>query len=242
MNNFLNLILFFMIYSFTGWTMETIYASKMNKGFVNRGFLNGPFCPIYGFGAILVIQGSKLINTVNLNYFIESIIIVLFSIIIPTIIEFITGYFLEKIFNCKWWDYSYNPLNIKGYICLKYSFLWGVLALFLLQIVHPIVDNLVALLPVKLRVYVPIIFILYFLLDTIKSVFNVLDLRNTIINHSSLSMHKYYIKILKYERYFLAFPRLLMLNAGIINRDVRKILNDRIDKIKIEIKTRFQGL
>jgi uncharacterized membrane protein len=106
---------------------------------------------------------------------------------------------------------------------------------------HPIVDNLVFLMPEKIKVYIPII-LLYFLVDTMKSVSDILDLRKTIINHSSLSIHKYYIKILKYERYFLAFPRLLMLNAGIINRDVRKILNDRIDKIKIEIKTRFQSL
>ena len=241
MSDLSNLVLFFTIYSFVGWTMETIYASKINKEFVNRGFLNGPFCPIYGFGAILVIQGSKLISTANLNYFTESIIIILFSIIITTIVEFITGYILEKIFNLKWWDYSGVAMNIKGYVCLKFSLLWGILAFVLMQIVHPIVANLVFFMPEKIKVYVPII-LLYFFLDTMKSVSNILDLRKTIINHSSISIQKYYIKILKYERCFLAFPRLLMLNAGIINRDVRKILNDRIDKIKIEIKTRFQSL
>jgi uncharacterized membrane protein len=112
--------------------METIYASKINKEFVNRGFLNGPFCPIYGFGAILVIQGSKLISTANLNYFAESIIIILFSIIITTIVEFITGYILEKIFKLKWWDYSGDAMNIKGYVCLKFSLLWGILAFLLI--------------------------------------------------------------------------------------------------------------
>jgi uncharacterized membrane protein len=78
------------------------------------------------------------------------------------------------------------------------------------------------------------------LADTAKSVFGALDLRVVIINYTNFSVNKYYEKIIQYKRFFLAFPRLLILNAGIINRDIRSILNDRMDKIKVELKSRFQ--
>ena len=239
MNKHSYLVLFFTIYSFMGWTMETIYASKINKKFINRGFLKGPFCPIYGFGAILIISGSNLIKITNSSRFLESIVIILFAIIISTLLELVTGYILEKIFNLKWWDYSKRTFNIKGYICLEYSLLWGGIGFILLKIVHPVLNNQVLQLSDKLVINIAIISILYFLFDTIISVTSILDLRKTIFNHSRLSTQKYYEKILKYERYFLAFPRLLFLNIGIANRDIRKILNDKINKIKNEIKTKF---
>lgn len=162
------------------------------------------------------------------------------SILLVTILEFVTGFALEKIFHSKWWDYSDNFLNLKGYICIKYSILWGVLAFVLLQIVHPIVTNLVHIIPVQLKNSVAIIFIVYFIIDTTKSIVDVLDLRKTILLYSELSVRVYKDKVIKYKRIFLAFPKLLFLNAGIINRDVRRILNGRVNKIKTEFKNKFQ--
>ena len=109
-------ILFFAIYSFLGWIVETIFASINERKLINRGFLTSFFCPIYGFGAIMVIKSSILVNNVFDNYFKSFIMSILFSIILVTILEYFTGFLLEKIFACKWWDYSDNIGNLHGYI------------------------------------------------------------------------------------------------------------------------------
>ena len=220
--------------------METIFASINERKFINRGFLTGFFCPIYGFGAILIVLSSKWVTVVFENYFISIMISVLFSVILVTVLEYITGFALEKVFNCKWWDYSNNAVNLKGYICLQYSLLWGLLAFLLVQVAHPAISKLVFSIPVSTKGYIATALLLYFMADTSKSVFGALDLREVILHYSNFTVNKYYRKIIQYKRFFLAFPRLLILNAGIINRDVRSILNDRIDKIKVELQSRFQ--
>jgi len=235
-----DIILFFTIYSFLGWVLETVFASIIERKFINRGFLIGPFTPIYGFGGVLIvsyfnwspfsIDGKSLLLIMNL----------IVSILLVTILEFVTGFALEKIFHSKWWDYSDNILNLKGYICIKYSILWGVLAFALIQIIHPIVTNLVHIIPVQLKNSAAIILIVYFIIDTTKSIVDVLDLRKAILLYSELSVRIYKDKVIKYKRIFLAFPRLLFLNAGIKNRDVRRILNGRVNKIKTEFKNKFQ--
>lgn len=244
---FWDVVLYFSIYSFLGWVMETAYASINQKKFINRGFLTGPFTPIYGFGAILIIRSLKWIENLYGNNYISVLMCIVISTLLVTILEFITGLALEKIFKTKWWDYSDDAMNIMGYICLKYSLLWGMLAFLLIQIVHPVIVQFIYPVPVLAKVIVSSLLILYFLYDTVKSVAGMLDLRKAIINYSDLSISKYKEIIIKYKRFFLAFPRLLFLNAGILNRDVRSILNerisiinDRINKIKVEIKSRFQ--
>jgi len=147
---------------------------------------------------------------------------------------------LEKFFNCKWWDYSDNILNLHGYICLKYSLLWGLLAFLMLQVIHPEVLKIYIPIPILVKICLNIVLIIYFLADTIKSVMDIVDLRKVILNYYDFSVNKYYDKIIEYKRIFLAFPRLLILNADIVNHDVRSVLNGRINKIKDEIKSRFK--
>jgi uncharacterized membrane protein len=235
-----DIILFFAIYSFLGWVLETVFASIVHGNFINRGFLFGPFTPIYGSGGILIIsyfnRNPFFIDDQSLLLIMNLIV----SISLVTLLEFVTGFALERIFHTKWWDYSDNFLNLKGYICIKYSILWGVLAFILIQVVHPIVTNLVHIIPVQFKNSVAIIFIVYFIIDTTKSIVDVLDLRKTILLYSELSVRVYKEKVIKYKRIFLAFPKLLFLNAGIINRDVRRILNGRVNKIKTEFKNKFQ--
>ncbi|HVI41432.1 MAG TPA: putative ABC transporter permease, partial [Anaerovoracaceae bacterium] len=118
----LNLTCYFIIYAFLGWCTEVVYAAAKTGQFVNRGFLNGPYCPIYGFGVLFVIY---LLHPVidNLLY------IFLGSVLITSAIELAGGYILEEIFHQKWWDYSDMPLNIGGYICLFFSLMWGLACL-----------------------------------------------------------------------------------------------------------------
>lgn len=220
--------------------METIFASIIERKFINRGFLIGPFCPIYGFGAVMIILGSKLANGIFEQGLTFYVIGILFSVILTTILEYVTGAALEKFFNCKWWDYSDNILNLHGYICLKYSLLWGLLAFLMLQVIHPEILKIYISIPIQVKIYFSIALIIYFFADTIKSVMDIVDLRKVILKYYDFSVNKYYEKIIEYKRIFLAFPRLLILNAGIVNRDVRSVLNGRINKIKDEIKSRFK--
>jgi len=235
---FFDLILYFAAYSFLGWLMETIYASMIEKKFINRGFLFGPFCPIYGFGAILTIFCFGFTSGIFENVITVYLFGILILIVLASALEYITGFALEKIFNCKWWDYSENAFNLHGYICLKYSLLWGGLAFLMIQVVHPEIVKLFFFIPLKVKMYFSIILILYFFVDTIKSILAMVDLRKVILKYSNFPVNKYMEKIIKYQRVFLAFPRLLLLNAGIGERDIRGVLNGRINKIKVKIKNR----
>jgi len=239
MTGFSDLTLFFSIYSFLGWVIESIYVSINERKLINRGFLTGCFCPIYGFGAILILGTVKWIGDNFENIYMALIVNLTVSIILVTALEYVTGFLLEKIFNCKWWDYSYEPFNLHGYICLKYSFFWGLLAFLLIQVIHPIIQGFVYSISNTTKSHIVALMLVYFLADTVKTVVETLDLRNVILNASNISFNKYYEKIIKYKRFFLAFPRLRILNTGLFNRDIRSILNDRVDKIKVELKSRF---
>ncbi|MBR0597011.1 hypothetical protein KCX82_03920 [Clostridiales bacterium BAD-6] len=233
------MILLFSVYSFLGWLLESIFATACEKKFINRGFLTGCFCPIYGFSAVLIVQSYEWVNNAFHGYFQSQFVIILMAIFSVTALEFVTGFLLEKFFHCKWWDYSSNALNIKGYICIKYSLLWGLLGSLLVQIVHPEVSAVLSEIPVSVQRDLSILLVIYFLADIMKSVAGALDLRKVLLNYSQIPVDKYYEKIIQYERLFFAFPRLLILNAGIINRDIRSILSEQIDKIKMEFKSRF---
>lgn len=236
MDNLFNLLLFFAIYSFFGWLLETIFASINERRFINRGFLAGFFCPIYGFGALMIIQTSGWVNIYFKDHLTALVISLLFSIFLVTVLEYITGFFLEKIFNCKWWDYSDESVNLYGYICLKYSLIWGVLAFLLVEAAHPIISGAVSSISMPIKSYIALALILYLLTDTTKSVIDTLNLRAVILSYSYISVNKYYERLIRHKRFFLAFPRLLILTAGTINRDIRSILNERVEKAKVGVE------
>lgn len=131
---------FFLIYAFLGWCAEVAYAALSDGKFVNRGFLNGPVCPIYGFGVVLVIGALTPLKENGALLFAG-------SVVLTSALEWITGFVLEKIFHDKWWDYSDVPFNLNGYICLKFSVLWGLACMFIMDIFHPAVVALIELFP-----------------------------------------------------------------------------------------------
>ncbi|MCD8188171.1 MAG: putative ABC transporter permease, partial [Ruminococcus sp.] len=127
-----------------------MYEAVEQGKFINRGFLNGSYCPIYGFGVIIVI--------LCLNPIKDNILILYFgSVILTSALEFLTGFILEKIFHQKWWDYSDSRFNLKGYICLKFSLLWGVACLIVVTIIHPLIELFVNWIPHTLGVVILII-------------------------------------------------------------------------------------
>lgn len=135
-----HILAYFLIYSCIGWCLEVIYAAATTGQLVNRGFLNGPVCPIYGFGMIIV-----LFALTPLQYSI--LLLYIGGVILPSALELVGGWALYKLYHTRWWDYSDFPLNIGGYICLKFCLLWGVGTLVVMRIVHPVVADLVDLIP-----------------------------------------------------------------------------------------------
>ena len=239
MDNYMDLVFYFAIYAFMGWVIETIYASIAASKFVNRGFLRSFFCPIYGFGAILIIAATGWAKNNIPGDIMPLLLGLLLSILLVTVLEYATGLILERIFKVKWWDYRNDYGNIQGYICIKNSVIWGGLAFLLVLVMHPLTVEMIYKIPALIKNYLGIFLILFFTADTALSVVDTLGLRKVVLGFSNLPIDKYKVKIIKYKRLFQAFPRLLILNAGIINRDVRSILNDGFDKIVHEIKNRL---
>ena len=116
--------LVFIIFSILGYISEVIYCYILDKKIVNRGFLHGPYCPIYGFGALASIY---FLN----KYYNDPLIIFTLGMLLFSVIEYISSYLMEKLFNDKWWDYSNYFLNINGRICLYFGIFWGVLGIWL---------------------------------------------------------------------------------------------------------------
>ena len=127
-------ITYFFVYSFLGWLIETIYALFVHGHFVKRGFLFGPLCPIYGFGAVILIMATKkLYKKPFLKFLIATVAFTLF--------EYIVSFLLEMLFGLRWWDYSNDFLNIQGRVSLPYSIFWGIIGLILLEKLHPYVQE-----------------------------------------------------------------------------------------------------
>lgn len=139
--DFYHIISWFIIYSFFGWVWETTYVSLKQGRYVNRGFINGPLCTIYGCGAIAVYLILKPIAD-NL------LLLFLGGIVVATLLEYLTAVLMENIFHTSWWDYSDNHFNFQGRICLGASLGWGVFTVILFYILQPLVEDIVELYPV----------------------------------------------------------------------------------------------
>lgn len=124
------LLWLFFIYAFLGWCTEVSYAAIKTGRFVNRGFLNGPVCPVYGFGAVIVLW---VLEPLKENF----LLLFLGSVVLTSLLEWLTGFVLERMFHQRWWDYSQEPFNLSGYICLRFSIAWGIACLFAVRLLHP---------------------------------------------------------------------------------------------------------
>lgn len=153
----------FYIYSFLGWVMETALCSIRERHFINRGFLAGPLCPIYGFGmcAILLI----------LQPFAEHLVILFFGgMFVASAVEYFTGWLLEALFHAKYWDYSNKKWNLHGKICLKISLAWGFLSVIIVKVIHPCTLFLINKLSRQIGNIVLLVLLLLFLCDIIQSI------------------------------------------------------------------------
>lgn len=161
---------YFFIYSFCGWITEVAYSALKKGKFVNRGFLNGPVCPIYGFGvAVLVL----LLNPLKESWW----LLFLAGAVFCSLLEFFTGFVLDKIFKTKWWDYSNEKLNFKGYVCLRFSVMWGLAVVLVFYTLVPLTDTLIRFLPQKLGLFLLALFGAIMLIDFITVLMTLRGLR-----------------------------------------------------------------
>lgn len=157
------IISWFFVYSFLGWLWETVYVSIKEKKFVNRGFINGPLCTIYGMGAVSIYLILKPFDD-NL------VVLYIGGVVVATILECITGWLMEKIFHTRWWDYSHKKYNFQGYISLWTSLGWGVFTVVLFKVLQPAVSWFTHLYPQKVGQIALIVITILYVLDFTTSV------------------------------------------------------------------------
>ena len=177
--NVIDLLFCYFLYSFIGWFGESCYCSIRPRKWVNRGFLRGPVCPIYGAGAmvlILIILPLRDLHTPSL--FINEAIVFAVGMVVCDAVEFATSYIMEKIFNARWWDYSGMRFNIQGRICLTHTFYWGTAACLFAFVLHPFIDTfLIQEINAASRAIIVYICLTVFVLDLIDTVLNALVIR-----------------------------------------------------------------
>ena len=171
--HFYQWMLFFFIYCFFGWIWESCYVSVKGGKWVNRGFLHGPLIPIYGFGAIGVLFAVLPVQD-------NPILVYIFGLIGATVLEYVTGAAMEKIFKVRYWDYSNKPLNLNGHICLVSSLAWGAFSVLLIRYIHAPVELLVLGIQADAAQFLAFAVTVLFAVDATQSFNEAMDLREII--------------------------------------------------------------
>ena len=237
--NIVTYFLLFMVYSVAGWIMEVTCKSFEAKKFINRGFMIGPYCPIYGWGAIFI--------TILLKRYISDWIVLFFmSMITCGILEYLTSYVMEKLFHARWWDYSRRKYNINGRICLETLVPFGLLGLTIMYITNPIILNALQSIPDNILNVIAIVLFLMFTIDGIVSLKVVSNVRAT-----STKLNKE-AKTMDNTEEITAKVKEILRNKSVLNRRLinaypnlqtvlkkkKEEIKRKTDEIKEEIKSK----
>lgn len=165
------LFMLFLIYAVLGWLIEVCNCLIVQKKFVDRGFLIGPYCPIYGFGAIFI--------TIFLERYVnDPAVLFLMAVFICSVLEYFTSLFMELIFKTRWWDYSNRKFNINGRICLETMIPFGLLGCLMMYVLNPFVLKILYLIPSNVLNIIAIILAVLFIIDNIVSFKIIINLKN----------------------------------------------------------------
>lgn len=237
--NIVTYFLLFMIYSVAGWIMEVTCKSFEAKKFINRGFMIGPYCPIYGWGAIFI--------TILLKRYISDWIVLFFmSMITCGVLEYLTSYVMEKLFHARWWDYSRRKYNINGRICLETLVPFGLLGLTIMYITNPIILNALQSIPDNILNVIAIVLFVMFTIDGIVSLKVVSNVRAT-----STKLNKE-AKTMDNTEEITAKVKEILRNKSVLNRRLinaypnlqtvlkkkKEEIKRKTDEIKEEIKSK----
>lgn len=163
---FFQYFLAFLIYSFIGWLMEVGLTLVENKKFVDRGFLLGPYCPIYGYGMLLIVFLLR-------NYMDDPLVLFILAMVICMVLEYLTSYFMELIFKARWWDYSNKKFNINGRICLETAIPFGIGGTLIMYVIHPFIMGFITMISNPLLIIIGITLLVLFIIDNVVS-FNII--------------------------------------------------------------------
>lgn len=216
--------LLFIIYSMIGWCLETIYTRLTDKVWSNRGFLIGPYCPIYGIGAVSVVLFlSKYVH--------HPVALFILAIAICSVLEYFTSYIMEKLFKARWWDYSNNKYNINGRICLETMIPFGLGACVLVYFINPFFEGLLRKIPTTGLEISAITIAILFLCDIVAS-FNIVNnfkktVKKVTMDDRTEDINKYVKnlisqKSLLHRRLINAFPKIQTTLKNIIPSKIKK--------------------
>ena len=229
-----NYILLFFIYSFAGWFVELTREYIRNKKVVNRGFLVGPYCPIYGCGAILI---TFLLQ----KYSDDALVTFVLSTVICGILEYLTSYIMEKIFKARWWDYSERKFNINGRICLENLVWFGLGGTIVVNYINPLLLECFKVIPELLLHIILGIIMIGFLVDIIVSlriIFNLKEMKKELRDNTieiSAKVRKIILKkLILYRRLVNAFPKIKDNVKFSTWDDIKKKIEESTRNIKIK--------
>lgn len=234
MLSFNTVFLYFIIYSIIGWCTEMIYCRIVDGKFSDRGFLYGPYCPIYGFGGIIVLIFLAPLKNNPIYLFLS-------AVILTTTLEYFTSFFMEKIFKAKWWDYSNMPFNLNGRICLLNSLLFGIMGTFIAYFIHPHVENFILKIPDNYIPYIINVLLIIISVDFTFSLTSVTNLKNKLKEikevsasikerQKSKSQDKVYLKQLNELK-----SKLSEKNSFANNRLIKAFPTLKVDKLNEEL-------
>ena len=225
MEKFALYFILFMIYSVIGWLIEIVAVGTEKKKFINRGFMIGPYLPIYGSSSIIMIF--------YLNHYKDNIITVfLLAVIVCSIMEYLVSYIMEKMFNARWWDYSTRKFNINGRVCLTNAFAFGLLGVLLIYIVNPFLEEILFKLNDNVLILISLWLFVVFITDLVISLDVTFKLKNKINKLKKDNTEEFNIKVKE------------MIESKILNRRIIKafpklknnIFIDTVNNIKREIE------
>lgn len=246
------LFLLFIIYSFIGWLTEVIFVFICEKKLVDRGFLIGPCCPIYGCGGILI-------NLTLTKYYDSPITLFVMAMFICALLEYITSYLLEKLFKARWWDYTQFKFNINGRICLEILGLFGILGCFIIYFVDPLLNKFLSLLSPNIINILAIIFGIMFIIDLSISLKIISNFKNATLQFRNKDNTEEITKKVKEtlaqksffnKRLIIAFPNLKAVIVSIKNEFKKtkielkltkkelKMANKKLKKVEKKLKNR----
>lgn len=227
---FCKYFLLFMLYSFFGWVIEMIVCTIADKKVVNRGFLIGPYCPIYGCGCLLIILLLR-------KYYNDGLVLFIMSVLLCSVLEYFTSYIMEKLFNARWWDYSDRKFNINGRICLETLVLFGILGLLLVYIINPFFTGLIEMMNNIVLIVVASVILVMYVVDicvSLKVISGFKKVARTIKKDNTEEITKKVREILP-EKGWL-YKRLVSAFNFKISEKIIKVAKDVIEKGTTEAK------
>lgn len=234
------LFLLFLIYSFLGYICEIIYNTiEFKKLIINRGFFIGPYLPIYGFSSILMVFFLE-------KYKHDIVALFVMSLVLCTIVEFITSYILEKIFKVRWWDYSSFPFNINGRVCLLNSILFGIAGIMIIEFLNPFLVFLLDLLPTTILYVLSAILFVIFLFDVVISIVVLTKLKLSSFNYGKRDASADIIKLRNRAlgRYTFFTTRLLNAFPKVegLNKDQFIAIKKKVNKLRAKLKEKKEKM